>query len=182
MPLLLYCANGRVLGWHDSSQSVPASEYGDGVSIIPWTSLSTLSRIGPPPVQVGTIPVPDSRPYAIPTPTIAVLLAYSALKRWITASSGTTVSGIPLTTDDTSQFNISKLKQAFDTGAVTSVEFKAADGNFYTVDASTWTAVYVGVVAHVQACYIAEAAAAAAINGSTAVTYAQVDAFFAEIT
>ncbi len=179
MALLLYCAGGLVKATHDSSQNVPPSTYGDGVFIIPYDASIVLTRVGTPPSSSG---VPDTRPYAVPVPTTALLLTYAATKRWLTASGGTTVLGIPLTTDDTSQFNISKLKQAFDTGAVTSVSFKAADGNFYTVDASTWTAIYVGVVAHVQACYTAEAAAAVAINGATVTTYAQVDAFFAEIT
>ncbi len=179
--MLLYCINNVVIATHDDSQNVAPSLYGNNVQVVPVPNGTSLTRIGTPPIQVGTGVVLDTRPYAIPTPTIPLLLIYAAFKRWLTASGGTTVSGIPLTTDDISQFNISKLKQAFDTGAVTSVPFKAADGNFYTVDASTWTAVYVGVVTHVQACYTAESAAAAAINGNTAVTYNQVDAFFAGI-
>ncbi len=180
--MLLYCVNNIVKAIHDDSQNIAPSLYGGNVQVVPVPNGTPLARIGTPPAQVGIRSEPDTRPYAIPIPTIPLLLAYAATKRWITASSGTTVSGIPLTTDDTSQFNISKLKQAFDTGAITSVSFKAADGNFYTVDLSTWTAVYEGVVTHVQACYTAEAAAAAAINGSTAVTYNQVDVFFAGIS
>jgi len=60
--------------------------------------------------------------------------------------------------------------------------FKAADGTFVTVNAAQMTGLYNGVVAHVQACYAAEAAAAAAINGGTITTYAGVDQQFAAIT
>jgi hypothetical protein len=109
------------------------------------------------------------------------LALYAASKRWQTATAGTTAAGIALATDDASQAKIGQLKQAFDTGAISSAIFKAADGQFHTVTAAQATAIYNGVVAHVQACYAAEAAAAAAIASGAATTQAQVDAFFAGI-
>jgi hypothetical protein len=98
------------------------------------------------------------------------------------AIAGTTVAGTPLATDDMSQVKIAAVKQAFDATIITTATFKAANGTFVTVNAAQMTALYAGVVAHVQACYAAEASAAAAINGGTVTTYAGVDAAFAAIT
>lgn len=162
--MLLYSANNLVLAIHDDSQNVAPSLYGSGVQVIP-VPRGTKVRAG------------DS----VPAPTLAILIAYAATKRWLTATGGATVGGTPLSTDDMSQAKIAQVKQAFDAGAIASTTFKAADSSFVTVNAAQMTALYNGVVAHVQACYAAEAAAAAAITSGAATTYAHVDALFAGI-
>jgi Domain of unknown function (DUF4376) len=168
--MLLYCANGVGVATHDDSQVVAPSLYGAGAQVIPLPNGTALVPIGL-----------RGPPWAIPTPTPALLLAYAAYKRWLTATAGTTVGTTPLLTDDLSQGKIAAVKQAFDTLAITTASFKNAAGVFVTVNAAQMTALYNGVVTHVQACYAAEATVAAAINGGTVTTYAGVDSAFAGI-
>jgi hypothetical protein len=169
--MLLYCTNSVVVATHDDAQVVAPDLYGPGIRVIPMPNGTALV-----PVASGRGP-----PWVIPAPTVEILIAYAADKRWRTAIKGTTVAGIPLLTDDGSQAKIAQVKQAFDSGTILSTTFKGASGNFVTVNAAQMTALYAGVVAHVQACYAAEALAAAAVNAGTALDYAAVDMFFSGI-
>ena len=61
----LYCRNGVVLAWHDDGQAVPASAYGDGVTIIPYAgAISDLAKVGDEPAAGQ----PDFRQSAAPEP------------------------------------------------------------------------------------------------------------------
>lgn len=176
--MLLYCVNDQVVATHDDGQAVAPSLYGAAVQVIPVPNGTKLEKAGPPPRN----PALDHRPYAIPAPTPDLLRAYAADKRWRAATGGTTVAGLTVATDDASQARIAQLKQAFDAGALLATTFKAADGSFVALNSTQATALYNGVVAHVQACHAAEAAAARAVNGATATTWADIDAFFAAVT
>lgn len=168
--MLLYCINDRVISYHDDAQTVSPSLYGTGVQVIPVPNDTKLISIGK-----------QGLPYKIPTPTIPLLHGYAAYKRWLVTAKGVAVNGVSLATDDNSQTKISQIKQAFDIGTVTSITFKTSNG-FMTVDAAQVTIFYNAVVAHVQSCFAAEAAAVQAINNNTASNYTQVDMFFAKVT
>jgi hypothetical protein len=171
--MLLYCRNDLVFAIHRDDQVIGPKAYGGGVRVIPAPDGTKLDVANPsdPHVQI----------YKAPAPTNALLLAYAANKRWLTATGGAVVDRIPVATDDASQARIAQLKQAFDSLALATTTFKTADGKFVTVDGAQMTAIHAGVVAHVQACYAAEARAVAAINTGTISTWDAVDAQFAAI-
>ncbi len=109
------------------------------------------------------------------------LMVYSQLRRWGAEISGTTVAGIPLTTQDRDQQKIAALKQAFDTGVISSVQFFDASGAVQTVNAAAATAIYSGVVTFVQSTYTTAATLQAQILAKTVTTRAQIDAAYAAI-
>jgi hypothetical protein len=169
--MLLFCVNGQVIATHDYTQNVAPSLYGVGVQVIP--------------VPNGTVLVPVNGvrgpPWIMPTPTIQLLLDYASFKRWLTAIAGTTSGTTVLLTDDASQSKMAGCQQAFDKGLMTSVEFKAASA-WVTCNAAQFLTLYEAVVAHLQACYAAEASVAMSIGAGTVTTFTQVDAAFAAIT
>lgn len=59
----LYGKNGVVIAWHEDVQVVPASAYGEGVTIASHAGrLGDLERVGPEPDEGE----PDNRPFAMP--------------------------------------------------------------------------------------------------------------------
>lgn len=177
----LICNNGVVIAWHDDSQTILPSVYGPEAILIPYKgSMSALSRIGSMPENWPANRA-DPRAYAQPLPTPVLLAGYAAFKRWLTSISGVAVSGVQIATDDASRGMIAEVKQNFDNGAITgTVSFKALSG-WVTLTGPQITSVNQAVVAHIQACFAAEAAADAAITAGTCTTFAQVDAFFQSI-
>lgn len=111
------------------------------------------------------------------------LLLYASTRRWLAEISGTTVSGIPLNTQDRDQAKVSQLKQAFDAGVIAggTVSFSDATGNIQTVNAATATALYAAIVAFVQSTYTTYANLFAGINAKTITTRKQIDAAYAAI-
>ena len=111
------------------------------------------------------------------------LMPYAADKRWRIETGGIVVDGHPVKSDDPSQRKVANLKTSFDNGTQADpVQFKLADGTFFTAGAAEVDAIYSALMAHVQACYSAEENARAAISAGTATTYEAVDAFFAGLT
>jgi hypothetical protein len=173
----LYCRAGVVIATHGDDQNVPASAYGDGVSIIPVPDGAVLQRVGKAPAQ-GLV---DARDYAAPEPTIELLKACAAHKRWLTENGGFTLSGITIRTDESAQRKISELRRRVDAGEIaTPFEFKAANG-WFALDAATITAVDRAIAAHVQACYATNKQVDDAIAAETITHYDEIDAAFAAI-
>lgn len=81
---------------------------------------------------------------------------------------GTTVGGMPVATDDTSQSRITgaALAVTLDPGAT--IRWKCADGAFATLDAAAIIVIAQAVRAHVQACFDREAALLAALDAGEA--------------
>ncbi len=112
------------------------------------------------------------------------LAIHLKFRRWQAEISGTTVGGIPLSTQDRDQLKIAALKQAFDTGALTgTIPFFDAAGNVHVVDAAAATAIYNGVVAFVAQTFKTAAQLDAAVKAAspTITSRAQIDAAYAAI-
>ena len=183
--LLLYCANGIVVGMHDDTQpSVPASAYPSGARIIPYDqSVVTLGRVGPPPpppppARPSWMPPPrDDRPYAQPTETPAILIGYSAQVRFqksVTDVSFTAASGVvPVHADRLSQMLLSNLAlHAQSLAGTTAIDF-TQDNVHYAVTAAETISMFNAVYADIQACRTIEAQCIADLNaGTTTVTAA----------
>lgn len=172
---LLYCLNGVVAGWHDDAQPmVPASAYGTGVRIIPYADLiGTLQRIGSPPV----LPERDTRPYAQPSETIAILTGYSAQVRFNKSTTDVTFTAasgpIPVHSDRESQMLLSNLALYAQTLASTAAIDFTQDGIHYPITAAESISMFNAVNAHIQQCRTIEAQCIADLNpGSTTVTNA----------
>ncbi len=171
---LLYCSGSTVLGWHDSSQNVPASAYGSGITVIPWTSsLSTLSKIGPAPSN----PRLDARPYATPVLNGPQLIAYAQLKQDVLAIGGISVGGVKCSTD---AYSLTLLQGANSLAlASPSMTFQwvQSDGTLTTLTAAQINTMFIAVSSFLQDTFMACAAVIALINSSTYTTTAQVDAY-----
>jgi hypothetical protein len=181
--LLLYCMNGVVLGYHNSQDAaVPASLYGSSVRIIPYDQpLTTLSRIGPaPPTNVPGASI-DTRPYAQPTETPAILIAFAAQVRFDTVVAGITWNTIPVATDRMSQLLISNLAQYAATLVATTLIDFTQNGVHYQFQAGQAADLDNHVSAFVQQCRTVEASCIADQNLATPTmtTYAEIEAQFA---
>jgi hypothetical protein len=180
MALLLYCANGQVIGAHDDQQPfVDPASYGTGVRIIPY------------PQSMATLPVIDAGPptvYGQPAETTALLLAYAAQQRVQAASAGIsfTPSGggtIPVNTDRTDAGLMNNLATwATSVPGSTAVNF-TQDNVCYAITANDAEKMFNQVMAHVQDCRNVEAACIADLNSGTPTikTYDDVDAKFAGV-
>ena len=179
---LLYCLNGVVLAYHDDQDApVAASAYGTGVQIIPYDQpMATLSRVGTAP----TNPAQDTRPYAQPTETTALLLAYAAQVRFDTSTSGITFNAasgaIPVACDRISQMLIGNLASYAATLATsTAIDF-TQNKVHYPLLASECATLFNAVNAFIQQCRTIEANCIVDLNSAspTILTYADVDAKF----
>lgn len=109
-----------------------------------------------------------------PVPLKERLSAYVADKRWQVETGGIVVGGLPVATDDRSKIMIigARVKAAADGDFTT--EWKTQAG-FVSIDASTIVAISDAVLAHVDACFAAEAVVLAAIEAGTITTTAEID-------
>jgi len=78
-------------------------------------------------------------------------------------ATGTTVSGMPIATDDTSQSRITGAALAVTLDPQTTIQWKTGAG-FVTLDAAQVIAIAEAVRAHVQACFDREAELLAALE------------------
>jgi hypothetical protein len=102
---LLYCREGAVVGWHDSAQNTPGTDYGTGIRVVPYAGdIKGLPRFGPAP-ESGR----DTRPYAQPVETPEILKAFSAQQRWEATVEGVVFKTIEANTDGISQSLIANL-------------------------------------------------------------------------
>ena len=79
-------------------------------------------------------------------------------------NSGITVAGVPVHTDDQSQSRIMGAALAATIDPDTTVKWKASDGGFVMLDATTIIAIAQAIRAHVQACFDREAELLAALS------------------
>ena len=96
------------------------------------------------------------RTFGLATP-VPDLLAYAAQKRWEKEVGGTTVGGMAIHTDDRSKSLITGARMAAEADPDFTTDWKAADGSFVTIDATTIVAVSNAVLAHVASCFAIEA-------------------------
>ena len=175
--LLLHCNNGIVIAWHDAAQIVDPSQYGTGTRIIPYDlPLDTLPKVGTP----LSDPRMDSRPYAQPAETTALLLAYSAQARWNTVTNGIAFNAIPLNSDRLSQTLIASLAQyAATLPTATNIDF-TQDGVAYQITAQDAIDMNNQLSNFIQQCRSVEAGCISDLNSSvpTIKTYDDVDARF----
>ena len=78
-------------------------------------------------------------------------------RRNLAISSGITVSGVPIATDDLSQNRIMGAALAASLDPATTVKWRGAGGTFATLDAATIITIAQAVRAHVQMCFDREA-------------------------
>ena len=180
--LLLYCTNAIVRGTHDDAQSVDKSVYGTGVRVIPWSDLlGALPKAGaaPPAGQ------PDTRPYAQPTETTALLVAYSSQVRFEMISAGfsfTAASGVvPVSTDRESYMLVGNTAQYAATLPPTSMIDFTQNGAHYPLTAAEMAALFKQFSALIQTNRTIEADCIADIKSTTPTIklYGDVDAKFA---
>ena len=188
MTKLLYCRNGAVLGTHDSDQQVLSSAYGDDVRIIPYDqSLPPLTHIGPVPPPPWKPSDGDARPYAQPTETPQLLIAYAGQVRYDISTAGisfTAISGpIPVKCDRVSQSLIGGLVQYAATLGQTDLIDFTQDGIHYPLQASEVAALFAAINSLIQQARTIEAACIADQNSSTPtmLTYDDIDAQFAAL-
>lgn len=184
--LLLYCdtVQAVVLGMHDDGQApVPMSAYGSTVRIVPWpTGISTLVRSGTAPLA-GT---GDSRPFAQPTETPAILIGYASQVRYNISVQGlsfTTAAStvIPVDTDRLSQGLLNNLAQyAAGLAPTASITF-TQNGIAYPITAQDAINMFNAVVSQIQGARNIEATCIADQNATTPQmrTYADIDNAFA---
>ena len=184
---LLYCRGGVVIGWHDSDQNVRASDYGDSVRVIPYDAdIQSLAKVGTPPPS-DVYGVADTRPFAQPAETVALLKAFSAQQRWEAVTAGiafTAASGnIPANTDRVSQTLVSSLAQYAATLAPTDMIDFTQDGVAYQITAQEAIDMNTQMSALAQQCRTIEAQCLADLNSPTPTihTYADVEAKFAGV-
>ncbi|MGV2980689.1 DUF4376 domain-containing protein [Camelimonas sp. ID_303_24] len=103
------------------------------------------------------------------------LTEIAADKRWQIETGGITVGGVPVATDDRSKTMIMGARIKADADPDYSVGWKGADGSFVSLAAPEIIAISDAVLAHVDACFAAEAAVTAAIAGGDITTTQQID-------
>ncbi|GHE69834.1 hypothetical protein GCM10019059_31940 [Camelimonas fluminis] len=116
-----------------------------------------------------------SPPPPAPAASKADLLAYAADKRWRVETGGITVGGVTVATDDRSKTMIMGARIKADADPAYVVGWKGADGGFVELSASQIIAISDAVLAHVDACFAAEAAVSAAIASGDITTTQQID-------
>lgn len=145
---------------------------GDGLDAPEGAKLA----IGPDGAGIGwTITGADwSPPASDPEPAVD-LYGYAADKRWRVETGGITVAGVPVATDDRSKTMIMGARIKADVDPEYSVGWKGADGSFVSLAAPQIVAISNAVLAHVDACFAAEAAVATFIAAGDITTSQQVD-------
>lgn len=158
-------------------QPTPAEAFGAelGAEFVPcnatvqqgWTT-SDGGKTFAPPVSPAPIPVD--------------LTTYAAAARYAKETAGITVGTAPIATDRDSQQAITGMWAAAQIDPTTTVQFKTAGAGFVSVNAAQIAKIASAVIAHVQACFAAEAQLVASITAGTTTTTAQIDQAFAAIT
>jgi hypothetical protein len=164
------------------------SNYPNAVRIIPYSGdVATLNRVGPVPDPPWQPSWGDTRPYAQPAETPAILIAYAAQVRWEVDTKGitfTAASGaIPVNCDRISQGLIGDLVQyAATVAGTTSIDF-TQDGVHYALLASEVPTMFTQVYALIQQARTIEAACIADQNLATPtmLTYADIDNKFSGV-
>ena len=162
----LFCRNGAVFASHDDGQTVPADAYPGCIRIVVPDD-TVLEKVGAPPVDGA----PDLRPYAAPP---VDLVAYTADKRWQVETGGIMVGGVPVATDDRSKTMIIGARIKADRDPAFNTKWKTPAG-FLMIDAPTIIAISDAVLAHVDACFAAEAIVLDEIEAGAITAVTQID-------
>ncbi|HEV2504394.1 MAG TPA: DUF4376 domain-containing protein [Mesorhizobium sp.] len=118
------------------------------------------------------------QPYGLalwPVPLKDQLASFAADKRWRIETSGITVGGVPVATDDRSKIMIIGARVKADGDPNFTTEWKTPAG-FATINAAAVIAISDAVLAHVDACFAAEAVVLAQIEVGAITTTAEIDA------
>jgi len=115
-------------------------------------------------------------PYGIFVSDTAALLAHAAGRRWRVETGGITVSDAPIATDDRSKTMIMGARIKADADPDYSVGWKT-DAGFVALTSAQIIDISNAVLAHVDACFAAEAAVRSGIEGGDIQTIAEIDAF-----
>lgn len=116
--------------------------------------------------------------YAIedaPILTPQELYTYNADKRWQAETGGFLFNGMTVSTDDRSKTMLIGARIKADSDPQFTTRWKAPDGSFITLDATTVIAVSDAVLAHVDACFTKEAAIMLSIDDAIIKNYEQID-------
>ena len=103
------------------------------------------------------------------------LKKYAAERRWNQLQGGTTFAGMTVTTDDASLNKINGALTALERGALASVRWKTAGGEWVTLSLANMRSLFDAVAAFIQACYDAEEAVDVLIDNGTYLTHEQID-------
>ena len=156
-----YCKNGVVIATHDDNQDVPASAYGDGVTIV---SLVTDIEVGSP----------------VPTLDHAGLKACAREKRKSVIAGGCTVTvdgiAMPVWADADTISALTGLSLMASANPALTASWKARDGQFYDLTAADITTLATGVATFVQAAFAAESAVVADIDADNITTADEIEA------
>lgn len=90
-----------------------------------------------------------------------------AAERFTRETTGTTVGGIAVFTDRTTQMKLTGAAMRAQRDPAYTVDWKQSDGSFVTLNATQLIAIADAVGDYVQACYTREAALLAALEGGT---------------
>jgi hypothetical protein len=158
----VFVQNGFVVAWHEDGQTLPADAY-PGARRMLLPDAFEFERLGEVPEEGE----PDTRSFKAPVPSVDDLRRYTADKRWRVETGGVSVGGIAVHTDDRSKMMImgARVKAAAD--PLFTTQWKTVDGAFVTIDALTVVALSDAVLAHVDACFAAEATVLAGIDAGT---------------
>lgn len=150
-------------------------EYEPGPGLIAVDASDVTAYAGCTWSETGGFVEPPAPPLD-PTAARAKLTAFAASKRWQVEVGGIMVGGVPVATDDRSKIMIIGARAAAVADANFTTQWKAVSGDFITLDAATIIAISDAVLAHVAACFAAEAIVLAAIEAGTITTTAEIDA------
>lgn len=103
----------------------------------------------------------------VPVPTKDELKESIAARRWQQVQAGTSADGVHLDTSDTSQVKITGAALEATLDSSYSCDWKAADGNWFTLTAAQILAIARAMRAYIQACYDREKALCAAVDAGT---------------
>jgi len=158
----------------------------DGIVVQVWRG-ATITELPEP--HEGMLEVPDggvvcgmryaSGSFSVPSPppTTNDLLAYAAEKRWLVETSGITLAGTEIRTDEKSQNRVSGAALlALSDPDLTVINWEATPGVWVEVSAAQMKTIGIAVGRHVQACFSTLKAVQAAINSGTITTTAEIDA------
>jgi hypothetical protein len=120
--------------------------------------------------------------YAEPMPDAAALRAYAATARWRKETAGIAVGGLTVATDDRSKALIQGAYLQAQRDPAFTAQWKTASGSFVTMGATEIEAVALTVSAHIQACFVKEAAVVADIDNHVIDSFVQINAAFNALT
>lgn len=141
-----------------------------------WLALATPEDLSDRGITVVEAQPPEPEP-----PTVGELADYAAKKRRNLANGSTIVDvgegrTIAVWIDPESRGAILGLVVAAGMNPSLTTQWKGADGAFHTLNASEITALALGMMAFVQACFATEAAVLEAIANETVKSYEDIDA------